>query len=70
MHNRCWLCLVTVLGLACLAGGSSAQMRAIVGGTLVNPGGKSPSGETVILVDGNRITAVGIAGKLSVPPGS
>src|SRR6185436_13210907 len=59
------------LGLiALLSGSSSAQTPrriALVGGTLIDGYGGRPIRNSVILVEGDRIKAVGTVGTLAVP---
>src|SRR5689334_19844636 len=43
---------------------------ALVGGTLIDGFGSTPMRNSVILVQGDRITAVGQVGTLAVPPGA
>ena len=51
---------------------SAAQARplALVGGTLIDGFGGTPLRNSVVLVQGERITAVGQVGTLAVPPGA
>ena len=42
----------------------------IQGGTLVDGNGGPPLANAVIVIEGNRITAVGAAGTVQVPPGA
>jgi len=69
----------TVLALALLlaqqSGSGQAQprtssLKALVGGTLIDGFGSRPIFNSVILVDGERITAVGQVGTLAVPAGA
>ena len=62
---------VTVL-LAWLlfAQGSSAQVTALVGGTVVDLDGGPPLEDAVILIEGERITALGSASSVEVPDGA
>jgi imidazolonepropionase-like amidohydrolase len=53
--------------LACMA---QAEMLALVGGTLVDGTLKEPIADSVILVDGERIEAVGTVASLPVPEGA
>src|SRR5688572_16474620 len=43
------------------------KVRALVGGTLIDGFGGPPIRNSVILIDGERITAVGQVGRLAVP---
>jgi imidazolonepropionase-like amidohydrolase len=47
-----------------------ARIKALVGGTLVDGFAGPPIQNSVILIDGERITAVGQVGALAVPPGA
>ena len=49
---------------------SPAAVKALVGGTLIDGFGGRPLRNSVILVEGARITAVGTVGSLSVPKGA
>jgi imidazolonepropionase-like amidohydrolase len=48
----------------------SAATTAIVGGTIVNLDGKKPLQDAVILVDGERITAIGSRSEVDIPAGT
>jgi imidazolonepropionase-like amidohydrolase len=69
---------VTVLLCCCLLLTNSGQGRlvpgarttAIVGGTLIDGNGKEPVADSVVLIHGNRITAVGTKNSVSVPDGA
>jgi len=62
--------LVAVCAAALCAAGANAQERqALVGGTLIDGNGGPPIRDSVILVDGDRITAVGTVDTLAVPDG-
>jgi imidazolonepropionase-like amidohydrolase len=59
--------------LLCAAGlvgatAHAAELRALVGGMLLDGAGGPPLANSVILIDGERITAVGQVGTLAVPP--
>src|SRR5580704_10168035 len=56
------------LGLAADAQGQAALV--IQGGTLVDGNGGAPVANSVIVIQGNRITAVGRAGQVQVPAGA
>ena len=60
--------LILVSFLLCGAGQAAAQRLALVGGTLVDGTLREPIRDSVILVEGERITAVGTVGSLKVPP--
>lgn len=59
--------LLVCLGIA--AGPAAAQRLALVGGTLVDGTLNEPIRDSVILIDGERITAVGTVATLPVPAG-
>jgi imidazolonepropionase-like amidohydrolase len=59
----CWLA-----GTATLA--AQAPVKALVGGTLIDGFGGPPIHNSVILIEGERITAVGHQGNLAVPEGA
>lgn len=48
----------------------NARVKALVGGTLIDGFGGPPIRNSVILVDGERITAVGQQGRLAIPAGA
>jgi imidazolonepropionase-like amidohydrolase len=66
MRNILLACLIT----ASLAHGQSSKMKALVGGTLIDGFGGKPLSNSVILIEGERIKAVGQVGSLAVPPGA
>ena len=51
-------------------GGAPGRVLALVGGTLIDGFGGTPVRNSVVLVDGERITAVGQVGTLAVPAGA
>ncbi|MGI8890357.1 MAG: amidohydrolase family protein [Chthoniobacterales bacterium] len=67
-------CLRTLLALVTLiitfAQSASAGLTALVGGRLIDGFGGPPLANSVILIDGERITAIGQVGKLEVPAGA
>jgi imidazolonepropionase-like amidohydrolase len=48
----------------------TAPVKALVGGTLIDGFGGRPIRNSVVLVEGERISAVGQVGSLAVPPGA
>jgi imidazolonepropionase-like amidohydrolase len=50
--------------------GQTARIKALVGGTLIDGFGGRPIQNSVVLIDGERISAVGQVGTLSVPSGA
>ncbi|MCB0635039.1 MAG: amidohydrolase family protein [Lewinella sp.] len=66
---RNWLYLLLLLaGPAGLA--AQTPVKALVGGTLIDGFGGPPIHNSVILIEGERITAVGHQGNLAVPEGA
>lgn len=57
-----------ILILLAFAAVAAAQKKALVGGTLIDGFGGPPIRNSVILVDGEKIQAVGQVGSLPVPP--
>jgi imidazolonepropionase-like amidohydrolase len=49
---------------------AASRLKALVGGTLIDGFGGRPIRNSVILIDGERITAVGVQGALAVPGGA
>ena len=67
---RCSLLMVACI--FALNGAAPAQTRttALVGGTLIDGHGGPPIRNSVIIIEGKRIRAVGALGTLAVPPGA
>src|SRR6266700_5549052 len=53
-----------------LAQGQQPSALVIQGGTLIDGNGGAPVPNSVIVIQGNRITAVGRAGQVQIPAGS
>ena len=49
---------------------TSAGVWALVGGTLIDGNGATPTANSVVLIAGGRITAVGRVGQLAIPAGA
>jgi imidazolonepropionase-like amidohydrolase len=64
-RSRWWFCLLLLCGSA-----SAAGRIALVGGTLVDGTLRDPIADSVILVEGERIAAVGSVDTLPVPAGT
>ncbi|MEL6660470.1 MAG: amidohydrolase family protein [Bacteroidota bacterium] len=63
--------LFPLIALALLFGTTvNAQTKALVGGTLIDGFGGHPIHNSVILIEGDRITAVGHQGNLEIPAGA
>jgi imidazolonepropionase-like amidohydrolase len=69
---RVTVALVVVLAphLAKAQGAQAARLKALVGGTLIDGYGGAPLRNSVIIIDGERIRAVGQVGTLAVPAGA
>src|SRR5437867_2783001 len=73
---RCYsLCLLVLLTITAHALSLSAQsqsksVKALVGGTLIDGFGSRPIRNSVIIIEGERIKAVGQVGALAIPPGA
>ncbi|MDQ3414650.1 MAG: Xaa-Pro dipeptidase, partial [Verrucomicrobiota bacterium] len=65
--TRSRILLYLVALLCAFAHSVSAGLTALVGGRLIDGFGGPPLGNSVILIDGERITAIGQVGKLAVP---
>ena len=65
-----WLVVVSVAVLCATTG--AAQNRALVlqGGTLIDGTGRPPVADAVVVIEGERITAVGTRGRVSYPAGA
>src|ERR1700742_4224893 len=48
----------------------SAQTLVIQGGTLIDGTGRAPLENSVIVIEGNRFSAIGKSGEVQIPPGS
>lgn len=61
---------ITTLLLLCLVTTTNAQIKALVGGTLIDGFGGKPLPNSVIIIDGERIKAIGQVGQLTIPAGA
>ncbi len=59
-----------LVALVLMSSGPAAQNRTLVleGGTLIDGTGNAPIADAVVVVEGNRITAVGRRGQVTAPP--
>lgn len=64
------LCSTLPGGIAVAQPGNRAPALALVGGTLIDGNGGTPVRNSVVLVAGGRITAVGVVGQLAIPAGA
>lgn len=65
---KSWIGAIVVVLLVAICV-PSAQNRVLVleGGTLIDGTGNAPVADAVVVVEGNRITAVGPRGQVSIP---
>jgi imidazolonepropionase-like amidohydrolase len=72
MNQRMSRSLGLTLGCAVLlaAAAGAGELKALVGGTLVDGFGSTPIRNSVVLIDGERIQAVGTVDSLPVPDGA
>ena len=69
LSARSFLALFLALPLALCAAAPLPKKTALVGGRLIDGWGGAPVNRSVILIDGERITAVGTEDTLPVPAG-
>src|SRR5574338_110171 len=63
-----WLILLVCLSAS--AQTRSTNVKALVGGTLIDGYGSAPIRNSVVIIEGERIKAVGQVGTLAIPPGA
>ncbi len=63
-----WLILLVCLSAS--AQTRSTNVKALVGGTLIDGYGSTPIRNSVVIIEGERIKAVGQVGTLAIPPGA
>ena len=63
-----WLVLLVCLSAS--AQTRSTNVKALVGGTLIDGYGSTPIRNSVVIIEGERIKAVGQVGTLAIPPGA
>jgi imidazolonepropionase-like amidohydrolase len=70
--TRAKICIYPCLILLFIVSASaqSAKVKALVGGTLIDGYGSTPIRNSVVIIEGERIKAVGQVGKLAIPPGA
>ena len=73
-HCCAILCLFAILGLFSTANftgqAQSGTVKALVGGTLIDGFGSTPIRNSVVIIEGERIKAVGQVGSLAIPAGA
>ncbi len=62
--------VAVLMSLAPLQGGAQEQTLVIRGGTLIDGNGGAPVANSVVVIEGNRITAAGTAAEVQVPAGA
>src|SRR5689334_9750798 len=62
-----WLVLVVAVSIP-LQLSAQNQVLVLEGGTLIDGTGKAPVNDAVVVIEGSRIKAVGVKGKISYPP--
>src|SRR4030095_10076710 len=73
---RVHLCVILVLVFVAIFDGprrvlsQTGSVKALVGGTLIDGYGSTPIRNSVVIIEGERIKAVGQVGTLAVPPGA
>lgn len=68
--SRVFVCVFALVAIASPAAQQGKTVKALVGGTLIDGYGGRPLRNSVILVEGERITAVGTTDSLPVPRGA
>src|SRR5947208_9737785 len=70
MQRVCALIAACVFCFATTPRGQTRTVKALVGGMLVDGNGSTPIQNSVVVIDGERIRAVGQVGSLTVPAGA
>jgi imidazolonepropionase-like amidohydrolase len=65
-----WLVLLTLALFTNVNAQSQANVKALVGGTLIDGYGSKPIRNSVVIIEGERIKAVGQVGTLAIPRGA
>jgi imidazolonepropionase-like amidohydrolase len=65
-----YLWLILLLFLTASSQTRSPNIKALVGGTLIDGYGSTPIRNSVVIIEGERIKAVGQVGTLAIPPGA
>ncbi len=68
--KRKWLIVLCIVVAAFAAKAQQAEVKALVGGTLIDGYGGTPLRNSVIIIEGERIAAVGQAGQIDIPEGA
>ncbi|HSE16727.1 MAG TPA: amidohydrolase family protein [Pyrinomonadaceae bacterium] len=67
---RVYPLLILLVCLSAPAQTRSTSVKALVGGTLIDGYGSTPIRNSVVIIEGERIKAVGQVGTLAIPPGA
>src|SRR5262249_34468345 len=70
LKRVCALASAFVLAFTVLPRGQTRTVKALVGGTLIDGNASHPIQNSVVIIDGERIRAVGQVGALAVPAGA
>jgi imidazolonepropionase-like amidohydrolase len=62
-----FLCILTGIGITILTHAQDNQVKALVGGTLIDGFGSTPIQNSVIIIDGERIKQTGRIGEVVIP---
>ena len=68
--KRLWLILLTVALFNNVHAQTQSNLKALVGGTLIDGYGSKPVRNSVVIIEGERIKAVGQVGTLTIPRGA
>ncbi|HXQ72948.1 MAG TPA: hypothetical protein VN844_20790, partial [Pyrinomonadaceae bacterium] len=68
--RKLWLCLLLVALFINVHAQTQSNVKALVGGTLIDGYGSKPIRNSVVIVEGERIKAVGQVGTLAIPRGA
>ena len=68
--KKLWLILLTVALFNSVHAQTQANVKALVGGTLIDGYGSKPIRNSVVIIEGDRIKAVGQVGTLAIPRGA
>jgi imidazolonepropionase-like amidohydrolase len=67
---RVFPCLILLLVFTSTVNPQSRNVKALVGGTLIDGYGSTPLRNSVVIIEGDRIKAVGQVGTLAIPAGA
>ena len=70
LRRACAIAAALVLCFAMTPRGQTRTVKALVGGTLVDGNGSKPIQNSVVIIDGERVRAVGQVGSLAAPAGA